>query len=448
MANLSSTDPAPMTGPSAGPSAGLSGRRRVQAFAFGGLLLVLMNFSGPDAGMIDLPVSFFLKNRMHLKANELAVFKLWIGIPLILGFVFGFIRDRWSPFGRGDRAHILLFGLLTAFIYGLMALMTPSYAMFLGGLFVATMAFRMVSSAVYGVVNTLAQRHAVTGQMSSLINIGSCLPALISCIGGGVLSQTLGGQNAEAAARILFCCAGGLMVSIAVLGFIGPKWVFNEARDEVPTVHFMADLRRIARHWPIYPVMLISLMCQFCPAFGTVLQYHFVDHWHGNDAQWGLWQGIFSGSFLPIFALYGWLSQRIALRPLLWVGFSIGVVQSVPLLMIHDAVGALYAAVPMGLMGALCSSALVDLVIRSAPRGCQGSTMMLFFGCFFFSGRAGDLLGTWIYDKHGGFIPTVIVGLIVYVLILPVLLLVPKRLTATKDGEVIEGDGAHQPAAL
>jgi hypothetical protein len=71
--------------------------------------------------------------------------------------------------------------------------------------------------------------------------------------------------------------------------------------------------------------------------------------------------------------------------------------------------------------------------------------MMLFFGCFFFSSRAGDLLGTWIYDKHGGFIPTVIVGLIVYVLILPVLLLVPKRLTATKDGEVIKEDDAHQP---
>ena len=235
------------------------------------------------------------------------------------------------------------------------------------------------------------------------------------------------------------------MVSIAVLSFIGPKWVFDEAREEVPTVHFMADLRRIAQHWPIYPVMLIQLLWQFGPAFGTVLQYHFVDHWHGTDAQWGLWQGLFQFSFLPVCALYGWLSQRIALRPLLWVGFSIGVVQTVPLLFVHDAVGALYAAVPFGLMGGLAAAALVDLVIRSAPRGCQGSTMMLFFGCNFFSVRTGDLLGTWIYDKHGGFIPTVIVTILVYALILPVLLLIPKRLTATKDGEVIEEDGAHQP---
>lgn len=64
---------------------------------------------------------------------------------------------------------------------------------------------------------------------------------------------------------------------------------------------------------------------------------------------------------------------------------------------------------------------------------------MLFLGCYYFSSRAGDLLGTWIYDKHGGFIPTVILTTLVYALILPVLLLVPKRLTATRDGEAIEG---------
>ena len=74
--------------------------------------------------------------------------------------------------------------------------------------------------------------------------------------------------------------------------------------------------------------------------------------------------------------------------------------------------------------------------------------MMLFLGCYYFSSRAGDLLGTWIYDKHGGFIPTVILTNLVYALILPVLLLVPKRLTATRDGEAIEGGGSHPPAAI
>ena len=227
------------------------------------------------------------------------------------------------------------------------------------------------------------------------------------------------------------------MLAVALLGFIGPKWIFAEARDITPAAHPLHDLKRIARHWPIYPAMLIQLLWQFAPATGTVLQYHIVDHLHATDAQWGAWQGIFFGSPLPIFAVYGWISRRVKLRRLLWVGFGVAVFQMAPLLVVHDALGALIAAAPMGILGSIAQAALVDLVIRSAPRGCQGMMMMLFIAFYYFSMRAGDLLGTWIYDKHGGFIPTVLVTIIVYALILPVILMVPKRLTSTKDGELI-----------
>ena len=108
-----------------------------------------------------------------------------------------------------------------------------------------------------------------------------------------------------------------------------------------------------------------------------------------------------------------------------------------PLLLVTDPTGAIVAAAVMGLIGGLAQAALVDLVIRSAPPGSQGMMMMLFYASYYFSVRFGDLLGTWIYDKHGGFIPAVIATVIVYVLILPVILLVPKRLTIARDGEAI-----------
>ena len=109
-----------------------------------------------------------------------------------------------------------------------------------------------------------------------------------------------------------------------------------------------------------------------------------------------------------------------------------------PLLFVDNAVGAIIAAAPMGIIGGLAQASLVDLVIRSAPRGSQGTMMMLFYALYYFSIRFGDLFGTWIYDKHGGFIPTVVITIIVYALILPVILLVPTRLTAAKDGEAME----------
>ena len=414
----------------------LSRVRRRQAFLFGGCLLFLMNFASPAIGL-DIPITFFLKNRMHLNANDLAVFKLWIGIPLIAGFVFGFIRDRWSPFGGGDRAHLLLFGVTTALIFGSVAFINPTYSVFLLGLFVATMTFQMVGSAAYGITNSIAQKHAVSGQMSSVISVCRGLPELLSFIGGGLLSQTLEGEGAATAARILFLCAAGFMLAIAVMGLLGPKGVFAEARREDAGIHVFADLKRIVRHRPIYPAMLIQLLWQFSPATGTVLQYHIVDHLRATDSQWGLWQGVFFGSFIPIYAAYGFLSRRFALRSLLWSGFTVALFQMCPLLLVDDPTWAIVAAAVMGVIGALAQAALVDLVIRSAPVGSQGTVMLLFYACYYFSVRFGDLLGTWIYGKHGGFIPVVVVTVIVYVLILPVILLVPKRLTATKDGEAI-----------
>jgi hypothetical protein len=62
---------------------------------------------------------------------------------------------------------------------------------------------------------------------------------------------------------------------------------------------------------------------------------------------------------------------------------------------------------------------------------------MLVDGALLLSYRAGDLLGSWIYlsSPTYGFLYCVIATTAVYALILPVLLLIPKELIATRDGE-------------
>ena len=90
----------------------------------------------------------------------------------------------------------------------------------------------------------------------------------------------------------------------------------------------------------------------------------------------------------------------------------------------------------MGLMGGVCTAAYFDLIIRSCPKGLQGAMLMAATGLYTIDVRFGDLLGTTLYDRFGTFTVCVIAITVVYALILPVLLLVPKHLTATADGEV------------
>ena len=423
------------TVPAALPSAAISRDHHLRLMLFGGALLLLVNFAAPMHGLIGIPVSFFLKNRLHLSANQLAVFNLCVGAPLFVGFLFGFMRDRWSPFRTGDRGHIVLFGLATMAIYLTMAFAPPSYGALLACLLLATLAFQMIASATSGFVATIGQREAVAGGMSMVVGVASSLPLLAAFLLGGYVSGSLEGRADDTAARILFLGAATLMGAIALFGALGSKSLFARGAAVPRTTTSWNDFLRLLRHWPVYPVVLIQLLWQFAPAQGIVLQYHMTNTLHATDAQWGTWNAIFYGAFIPVYLAYGFLCRRVRLRWLLWVGFTIAVAQMVPLLFIKSAVGALWAALPMGLLGGLGQAALVDLTIRSAPKGLQGTLIMLFLACFWISTRFGDVFGTWLYDQHGGFVTAVVATIVVYALILPVLLLVPGRLTATADGE-------------
>ena len=74
----------------------------------------MLAFGSPAGGLIDIPISFLLKNKLHLQAHEVAGFRLMSAIPLYLAFAFGFIRDIWNPFGMRDRGFMLLFGGISA----------------------------------------------------------------------------------------------------------------------------------------------------------------------------------------------------------------------------------------------------------------------------------------------------------------------------------------------
>ena len=192
------------------------------------------------------------------------------------------------------------------------------------------------------------------------------------------------------------------------------------------------------RHWPIYPALLIWLLWNFAPGSTTPLQYFLQNTLHATDAQWGQWNAIFAASFIPTFMVFGLLCQRFPLKTLLLWGTVVAVPQMVPLLFIHSVTGALIAAVPIGLMGGIATAAYLDLIIRSCPRGLQGTTLMMSVGLYLIASRFGDVLGTNLYDYYGGFAACVVAITVVYALILPTLLLVPKRLIASADGQTPE----------
>ena len=207
-------------------------------------------------------------------------------------------------------------------------------------------------------------------------------------------------------------------------------------------------MKRLVRHWPVYPAMLIWLLWNFAPGSTTPLQYHLQNSLHATDAQWGQWNAIFAASFIPTFIVFGFLCRRFPLKTLLLWGTVAAVPQMVPLLFIETVPQALIAAIPIGLMGGVATGAYLDLIIRSSPRGLQGTTFMMASSLYFVVSRFGDVLGTHLYDYYGGFAVCVIAITFVYALILPTLLLVPRQLIATADGQTSSSGLATMEAAI
>ena len=408
--------------------------KRHKIFAYLGVLIVLLAFGSPAGGLIDIPISFFLKNKLHLQASELANFRLVAALPLYLSFIFGFVRDTWNPIGMGDRGFLLLFGAISAVLYTVFAFTPVTYVTLLVAVVLLTTTFLFASSAQNGMTAAIGQQHLMTGQVSAMWNIFLSIPVVAALLVGGWLSGTLEERDPDEAIRILFLAGAAVMASVSVYAIWKPKIVFDGFLAE-RSGHPLNDLQRLLRHGPIYPALAIWLLWSFAPGSATPLQYYLQNTLKAADAQWGQWNAIFALSFIPTFLVFSFLCQRLPLKLLLIWGTVFAIPQMIPLLLIDTVTGALIAAVPIGLMGGLATAAYMDLIIRSSPTGLQGTVLMMASGLYYIAVRFGDVLGTTLYSFHGGFPTCVIAITAVYALILPTLWLIPKNLVATPDGQ-------------
>src|SRR5262249_41177361 len=144
-------------------------RRRI--FLYLGVLIVLLALGSPAGGVIDIPVSFLLQNKLHLGAHQVPTFRPVAAIPFHLSFSFRFIRDSWNPLGMRDRGFMLLFGGISALLYALFAAASLGTTSLLMAVIALTASFLFVSSAQNGLTAALGQQHAMTGQISAVWNV-------------------------------------------------------------------------------------------------------------------------------------------------------------------------------------------------------------------------------------------------------------------------------------
>jgi hypothetical protein len=399
----------------------------LKIFLYLGCLVTLLSFLDPNGGLMDVPMSFILKNQLRMSAQDVATFRLVASIPLYLSFLFGLFRDAISAERIRDRQIICVFSFASAALYLSLAALPISYWTLMAASSLGTASFLFIASAQGGLTASFAQQHAMSGQISAVWNIFAFLPAAAAFVIGGHFSQFLELQSPDTTARFLFSAEAALSVAVFAFSFLRPRSMFENVVAEHSSIHIpRLGLKGLIRHLPIYPALAIWLLWNFSPGSITPLQYFLQNRLGATDVQWGIWSAVFTGSFIPAFVLYGLLALRFAFKKLLWLGTLLAIPQFAPLLFVKSLDQGLICAVPIGLMGGVATAAYLDLIIRSCPRGLQGTMIMLSGGIYFLSTRVGDIVGSYLYDRFDSFEACVVLMMSTYASIPFVLLVVPK----------------------
>ena len=403
-----------------------------RVFAYFTPLTFLVYLVMPHGYLLDFATSYMLKDQLHASVTEVSTFRLITALPVYLSVVFGLTRDLWNPLGMRDRGYFLVFAPLTAVVFAWMAYSQLTYTGLFVGMFLVMFFWRFVSAGQWALLALVGQEKLMSGRLSALWNIIASVPYIFGAFASGWIAEHL-------PPRETFILMMVLSLFMAGFAFWKPKAVFGHAYDKpvAKGSDLIGDIKRLLRHRAAYPAVLIMFMFQFAPGSNTPLQFYLTNKLHASDAVYGEYYAIFAAAFIPVFFLYGWLCKRVSLKTLLWWGTIITVPQMIPLALVNSAEQALWLALPIGMMGGIAAGAYYDLAMRACPPGLQGTLMMMVDGMYMLSYRGGDIVGSEIYASSPthGFLYCALATTAVYALILPVLLLIPKEVIATTDGE-------------
>ncbi|HMD74303.1 MAG TPA: MFS transporter [Steroidobacteraceae bacterium] len=401
-------------------------------------LLLLTSGLGDPTGLVRLPVLFLLKDHLHLGPQMVAVFEAITVLPHNFAFLFGLLRDWRRPFGSGDRGYLMLATPLAAAAYLVLAVIPLSFGRLLAVMLIAAIVYQIIAVALSSMVTRVGQLQAMTGGLSALAEGMETVVMAVAVVAGGYLAD-------HSSPRVFFLAAAAFSTAVFLQSIWNPSRQLVEEPIAAgrPANSFWRPAKDLIHHRAIWPTAAILLLYDFSPGWGTPFFYYLTDKVGLSAEVFGYTRAFHYASVAVATLIYGSLCQRYPLSRLLRWAVVLSIFPGFLFLFISGALQAVVVSAIVGLVVGFANVALFDLLMRSCPKGLEGSATMLGLSAFAFAGSAGDLLGAWIYQAHGGFVVCLSLDAAATSLILPLLATIPRALIATRDGEF-----AASPAAL
>lgn len=446
------------------------------------------------------PTTFLLKDHLHLRREDVAVFFFWATFAWNLKPLSGILTDAFPLFGTRRRSYMILGSVAAGILWLLMALFPNRYTMLLlvtAGMNVATV---FASTVMGGLMVEAGQAFSSPGRISSLRQVVQSVAGIGAPLLGGWLAARKWGWNATAVlggatvfglAAVAFIVLKerripppaplppgdiehhrvppgaiiGLCVALLPAGYL--TWLADTRNMGISTLALLAlfglmlafipipsrnpviykaqgQLVQLLESRTLWMAVIMLFLVYTVPGLGTALTYRQEDVLHFKKEFIGLLSS-FEGIAGVIGAVgYAVVCRKFNLRTMLTSAIVVNGLATLLYLIYYRQTA--YLIHPLGgFLGVLSELALMDLAVRSTPRGCEGLGFALMMSVRNFGIGISDVIGTKLMDQaHWSFNTLVLVNAATTLLVLAFIPFLPRVIMSRKEGETA---GPTPPAA-
>ena len=384
-----------------------------------------------------LPLGLFLKNQLHLPAQQVAAFWAIATFAWYLKPAVGLVCDAYPLFGTRRRGYLVAGAVASSLLWCSIAAVPARRAPLLAIMVALNLAIVVVSAAIGGLLVEIGQRHGATGRLSALREglIGA-MSLVAGPVGGWLAGRALGWTAATGALLWL------AFIPVAALAYREPTVEHvGAARAHARRVFAAAleQLRAIGRAPAMWSAAVLLFLVYLAPGLQTPLLYHQQDVLKLAPAFMGRLQLIGATGALAGAAIYAWLCRRVPLRTSLVAGIALNTASTLFYLGYDSPGAAMTITFAAAVLGSIALLPIYDLAARATPRGSEsfGYALLLSVQTLATYGVS-DLLGATLYDRfHLGFKPLVWVNAGSTAAVLLFVPFLPRALLSRREGAAV-----------
>ncbi len=402
----------------------------------------------------NLPTVFLLKEHFQLPKEKVAEFFLWATFAWNLKPIAGVLTDAFPLFGSRRRMYLLVGAVLAAGCWVGLGLFHDTYESILAFSIALNAAMVFASTAMGGLQVEASQAFSAPGRITSLRQIFTSIAQLSAPLLGGWLATQQFGLTAGIAATVLIGLAVATFIVLdeprvppaepvsdelfarprykpsigvfaGVLGLGGIAFYALTNPDfgnlgyslvallfvflcilglaMVPTrnpVIFRAQgqLTQILGSKTLWMAVVMLFLIYTVPGLNTALTYRQSDDLHFSKELIGTLTSWEAGMGLMAAFAYAAVCRRFTLRSMLLIAVGTNAAFTLGYLYYTEA-SAPFIQAATGFVGIASELALMDLAVRSTPKGCEALGFALMMSVRNFGVAMSDVIGTKMIDE-------------------------------------------------